>query len=85
MGRLPIALRHTLSKLGPLLRLKRGQLLPTASLYFAEPLAHLIGGSLSPSTRPIRRISPTVYVCGDAAVVVRYAGEHELAFLERKA
>ncbi len=66
------------------MRWNRGQL-PTASLYFAEPLAHLIGTTLSHPNRPIRRISPTVYVCGDAAVVVRYADERELAFLDRKA
>lgn len=78
------ALRARLSEVGPLLRWKRGQL-PTASLYFAEPLANLIGGPLLHHGRPIRRISKTVFACGDAAVVVRYADDRELAFLERKA
>ncbi len=66
------------------MRWKRKQL-PTTSLYFADPLAHMIGTALSHPHRPIRRVSSTVYVCGDAAVVVRYADERELAYLERKA
>ena len=66
------------------MRWKRGQL-PTASLYFADPLAPLIGSALAHPARPIRRISPSFYVCGDTAVVVRYADERELSYLERKA
>ena len=65
------------------MRWKRGQL-PTASLYFAEPLAELIGGRLRHPDRPIRRVSKTVFACGDIAIVVRYAGERELGFLERR-
>ena len=54
--------------------------IPTTSLYFSDALSGLIGDRAG---RPIRRISPTLFACGDAAVVIRYAGARELAFLRR--
>lgn len=54
--------------------------IPTASLYFSDAMSGLIGDRAG---RPIRRVSPTVFACGDAAVVIRYVGARELAFLRR--
>lgn len=59
------------------------QSIPSASMYFADPLSRLIGDRIGAAGLPIRRISATIFTCGDAAVVIRYAGEPELAFLHR--
>lgn len=56
---------------------------PTASLYFSDPLSDLIGDHIGCAEKPIHRISATVFACGNAAVVIRYASEREVAFLRR--
>ncbi len=57
---------------------------PSSSLYFADPLGDLIGGWIDVRRRPIRRLSRTVFVSGDMAVVIRYACKRDLALLERR-
>jgi hypothetical protein len=57
---------------------------PSASFYFVDPLADLIGSRLDARGRPIRRLSPSLYCCRDAAVVIRYAGRRELNILARR-
>jgi hypothetical protein len=57
--------------------------IPTTSLYFSDPLSDLIGNGTGGAGLPIRRISATVFACGDAAVIIRYASKRELAFLRR--
>ncbi len=57
--------------------------IPTTSLYFADALSGLIGDRIGAAGQPIRRISATVFACGDAAVIIRYATENELIFLRR--
>lgn len=64
-------------------RLLQGQS-PSSALYFADPLSNLIGTRLENRDRPIRRVSRTLFACGDAAVVIRYAGPRELTVLERR-
>ena len=76
------AVNGVLSDAGPLRIPGRGSI-PTTSLYFADPLAGLIGDRIGAAGLPIRRISATIFTCGDAAVVIRYAGERELGFLRR--
>jgi hypothetical protein len=56
---------------------------PTASLYFTEPLHELIDFAGDRAERPIKRLTATLYGCGRAAVVVRYAGPAEFAALKR--
>lgn len=51
---------------------------PTAALYFSDPLQDLIG-----RRAPIRRLTPTLFACGAAAVVVRYGGARELALVRK--
>lgn len=57
--------------------------IPTSTLYFADPLANLIGGKLAPH-RPIRREGPTVFSCGDALIVIRYMGMKQMALLDQR-
>ena len=52
---------------------------PTASIYFASPLADLIGEG-----RPISRLTPSLFACGDAAVVLRYAHDAEFRLLAER-
>ena len=56
--------------------------LPSASIYFSEPLADLIGSRRHQSDRPIRKISRNVYGCGNCAVIIRYASPRDLQMLE---
>jgi hypothetical protein len=58
--------------------------LPSSAIYFSEPLADLIGARFTGAARPIRRLSPNVFVCGGNAVVVRYAGPRQIAMIERR-
>jgi hypothetical protein len=58
--------------------------LPTSSIYFSDPLSGYIGTRLDGYDRPIRRISNTVFICDDTAVVIRYAGPRVLSKLERR-
>ncbi len=55
--------------------------MPSISLYFADPLADLIGGQGEHPERPIQRLSRTVFSYGDTAVVVRYAQKRDLLVL----
>lgn len=55
--------------------------LPSISLYFSDPLADLICPHGRDPTRPIHRLSRTVFACGRSAIVVRYAAPRELAGL----
>lgn len=64
--------------------LRRERDIPTVSIYFSGALRELIGDRLGADTKPIRRVSPTVFVCGNAAVIVRYASPETLNFLERR-
>lgn len=57
---------------------------PSSALYFVDALANLIGSRFEYRDRPIRRITGSLFVCGDAAVVIRYIGQRELAILERR-
>jgi hypothetical protein len=52
-------------------------------MYFAEPLASLITPPDAPGSRPIQRHSPTLFTAGKSAVIIRYAGPRELAYLAR--
>ena len=54
---------------------------PSVSMYFADPLIDLIDDDESFSGRPIQQLSPSLYVCGARAVVIRYANWHELKIL----
>lgn len=58
--------------------------LPSISLYFADPLADLICLDGVNSERPIHRLSRTVFACGRAAVVIRYAAKRELQLLRAR-
>lgn len=51
---------------------------PTIALYFADPLADVIGAE-------IQRLTPTVFASASAAVVIRYGGARDLAILKRRA
>jgi hypothetical protein len=64
--------------------LRRERDIPTVSIYFSSAMRSFIGDRLGADTKPIRRVSPTVFVCGNAAVVVRYAAPETLNFLERR-
>jgi hypothetical protein len=59
-------------------RLRAARQLPSVSLYFADPLAHLIGSVEDHAERPICRHSRTLYSCGESAIVIRYAGPREI-------
>ena len=56
---------------------------PSVSLYFADPLAGLIDSDEDFTGRPIQQLSQSVYVCGRAAVVIRYANREEIKILRR--
>lgn len=60
-----------------------GRAAPTAAMYFSDPLADLISLGVATAGRPIVRLTPTLFACGTAAAVIRYAGAHELALLQR--
>lgn len=61
-----------------------GKQLPSISLYFADPLADLICLDGVRPDRPIHRLSRTIFACGRAAVVVRYAAKRELELLRSR-
>jgi hypothetical protein len=63
---------------------RRERDIPTVSIYFSNALKDYIGDRVGADTRPIRKISPTVFVCGAAAVIVRYASPETLNFVERR-
>ncbi len=54
---------------------------PTSSMYFSEPLAHLIGRSNNSSKKLIRQISATLFVYGKSAVIIRCVNRSDLIFL----
>lgn len=58
--------------------------LPTSTMYFAEPLADCIGTRLDGRERPIRKVSNTVFTCGDAVIVIRYMGPRLLPLLQER-
>ena len=58
--------------------------LPSISLYFSDPLSDLIAAEEGDSGRPITRLSRTVFACGAAAIVVRYAHKRDLATLKAR-
>ena len=62
---------------------RAGKQLPSIALYFADPLADLICPDGVDASRPIHRLSRTVFSCGRAAIVVRYAAKRELSLLRR--
>lgn len=63
---------------------RAGKPLPSISLYFSDPLADLICPDGHDVSRPIHRLSRTVFACGRAAIVIRYAAQRELALLRSK-
>ena len=50
-------------------------------MYFEDPLTDLIDSDETFSGRPIQQLSPSLYVCGSKAVVIRYANWQELKIL----
>lgn len=58
--------------------------IPSIALYFADPLADLICPDGVDPSRPIHRLSRTIFACGSSAIVVRYAARRELAMLRRR-
>lgn len=54
---------------------------PSVSMYFADPLSDLIDDDESFSGRPIQQLSPSLYVSGAKAVVIRYVNWPELKIL----
>lgn len=66
------------------LRARKARLLPSDSLYFADPLADLVGNRRDNPDRPIRRISPHLYAAGRRAVLIRYATPRDIQVIERR-
>lgn len=56
--------------------------IPSASLYFVEPLADLIGSCQQQADRPIRKISRHIYACDNCAIIIRYATPRDIRILE---
>jgi hypothetical protein len=54
---------------------------PTIAMYFAGPLEGLIASPETGDTRPIRRLTPTLFAAGTSAVLIRYGGRRELQLL----
>lgn len=52
-------------------------------MYFADPLADMIDDADTFSGRPIQQLSPSLFVCGNTAIVIRYAHRGELNILRR--
>lgn len=52
-------------------------------MYFADPLADLIDDDESFSGKPIQQLSPSLYICGRAAVVIRHTNREELGILRQ--
>jgi hypothetical protein len=50
-------------------------------MYFSDPLRDLIDDDESFSGRPIQQLSPSLYVCGSRAVVIRHTNRDELKIL----
>ncbi len=63
---------------------RRDREIPTVSIYFTKAMQDFIGDRVGADTKPIRRISPTTFVCGDTAVIIRYATSEALNFFERR-
>jgi polysaccharide export outer membrane protein len=80
VNRFPDILRRAV-RLGvprPLRRRASDRAVPTAAMYFTDPLSDLISLGALRAGQPITRLSPTLFRCGSSAVVVRYAHEAEL-------
>lgn len=60
---------------------KKKEVSPSVSMYFADPLADLIDDADSYSGRPIQQLSPSLYVCGGKAVVIRHTNRDEVRIL----
>ena len=60
---------------------RRKEVSPSVSMYFADPLADLIDDDESFSGRPIQQLSPSLYVCGQTAIVIRHTNRHEIKIL----
>lgn len=90
MGRvalLPDIVRRAVkAKLAGGLRLARRRtgVIPSSSLYFADPLADLIGTRAENPERPIRRIGNQLYAIGRRAVLIRYATPTDVRILDRR-
>lgn len=67
--------------LGVLPRPSPSKAAPTVAMYFLDPLSALVGGPEDRGRKPIIRWSPTLFACGDTAVVIRYAGPREFGVL----
>jgi hypothetical protein len=63
---------------------RRERDIPTVSIYFMAAMRDLIGNRVGADSKPIRRISPTAFVSGRSAVIVRYASLETTRFLERR-
>lgn len=58
---------------------------PSVDLYFSGALGDLIAAGPGPrAARPIRQIGPHLFVCGDTAVIVRYAQPREIEFIRQR-
>ena len=58
--------------------------IPSASLYFADPLADLIGSRAGAKERPIHKITRNLYVSEGSAVIIRYVTPRDLQVLETR-
>ncbi len=61
----------------------RKEVSPSVSMYFSDPLADLIDDDESYSGKPIQQLSPSLYVCGSKAVVIRHTSREELKILRQ--
>lgn len=87
MAFLPDIVRRAVkAKLAKGLRIARRKFvqIPSGALYFADPLADLIGNRGEHPERPIRRLGHNLYVCGRRAVVIRYATAKDIRILARR-
>jgi len=58
---------------------------PSVELYFSSALSDLIATGPGPrGGRPIRQIGPHLFVCGNTAVIVRYAQPREIEFIRQR-
>lgn len=81
-----IVRRAVKAKLAGGLRLTRRKpgLIPSSSLYFADPMADLIGTRTEHPERPIRCIGNHLYAVGRKAVLIRYATPTDVRILARR-
>ena len=59
------------------------KLLPTTDVYFYHHLKEYITWGRASDARPIRALSPTVFICNGHALISRYATRSDLRKLER--